>query len=610
MRVANLRANLSETGEGSGFPIANWSTVFRKASDELKLLAGSTEDEFLSIGARLHDFHQRAGSVKQLAGTVVDQISGDAIHGAIDGLTLILDKMGEYLNDAETDAEVDCRSLEDVLHLLVKVSEPLAGFRKINKVLRMLGISTKIESARLGQSAAGFDTLAADVANLSVQVLEKSETILAQQGELSLTIRETLSRVEAIEADQRAQVRSILEKTRESLTSLREINGRCSSLAEVIAKASTDVSRSISEVVTSMQFHDIVRQQIEHVKDALSELHDRTDAASAGAGGATDERDLVVEVGDIGELQVAQLRQASQEIRSAIISIVENLCGIAVKEAETAEETRVMAGMADQAGSSFFADMELDLERVASSLAESAKANQSISQAMTAVAGTVGEIVAFVSDIEHIGEEIELIALNAQIKAARTGDEGAALGVLAEAIQRLSVEAQAQTATVSETLRSITETTEKLFRGVDAETAALEKDVDTLVGRLHDLLRTLRHLNESVVTSLSQLEHEVRGLSSDIETATASITVHERMSAGLDEVIDSLEKLVAQTRVLVPLDSVSGRAERLKELASRYTMHSERKVHATVAQEVGPLGGVVSGSGAEAEDLGDNIEMF
>ena len=62
---------------------------------------------------------------------------------------------------------------------------------------------------------------------------------------------------------------------------------------------------------------------------------------------------------------------------------------------------------------------------------------------------TVGEIATFVGDIEKIGEEIKLIALNAQIKSAYTGDEGAALGVLAEAIQRLSIDAIDHTGAVS-----------------------------------------------------------------------------------------------------------------------------------------------------------------
>ncbi len=611
--VAKPEAELMSVSQGSSrgmdstVQFTNWSETLAGMAEELHQLASSTEGEFLSIGAHLHDFYARAGAISHLSSEVVDQVVGEEVHTSISGLASLIDRMREYLDEAERDAVKDCDALGNVLHLLDEVSEPLGGFKKINKVLRMLGISTKIESARLGTSAAGFDTLAEDVANLSVQVLDKSETILTQKEHLSSTIRETLVKVEKIEAEQRTHVLEILRKTSESLVSLREINNRCTDLASVVAAVSAEVSCSISEVVTSMQFHDIVRQQIEHVQTALDELRVRIIADLEVNPAIRGGQDLVVETGDICELQSAQLRQASDDIQVAVSSIIENLSSIATKESHTSAKTRDMAGVADQAGSSFFSDMEHGLERVAVSLADNAEANRNISQAMTTVAGTVGEIVAYVGDIENIGEEIELIAMNAQIKAARTGEEGAALGVLAEAIQRLSVEAQQQTGTVSATLRSVTDTTEQLFRGGDDDSKSLEHDVEVMVSELHILLETLRHLNETLISRVTALEREVSSLSADIESTISSITVHEKMVAGLSKVICDLDLLVEETSALVPPDTLKGRTERLKELATRYTMHSERKVHASIAM-VGDAGFAVEHAGGDEMD--DNIELF
>jgi methyl-accepting chemotaxis protein len=506
--------------------------------------------------------------------------------------------MQEYLNSAEHEAVQDCESLQSVLSLLEQVSEPHDGFKKINKVLRMLGISTKIESARLGNSAAGFDTLAADVANLSVQVLDKSQIILSQQSELGNTIRVTLAGVHKMEAEQRVQVHGILQKTRASLDLLKEINSHCTGMASIVASASSEISRSISEVVTSMQTHDMVRQQIEHVETALAELLERLHS------GASDGVELAVEASDICELQAAQLRLAGSEISSAVRIIIDNLSAIATKESNTASQTREMAGVADKAGSSFFSELEHGLERVVASLAGNADANRSITRAMTTVAGTVGEIVAYVGDIEQIGEEIELIAMNAQVKAARTGDDGAALGVLAEAIQRLSVEAQEQTGTVSNTLRSVTTSTDQLFHGVNEEAEILEHDVDVMVGELQSLLLTLRNLNESLISKVMYLEQQVTSLSGDIESTTSSITVHERMTDGLAEVISGLDLLLKETAVFVPDNLAKGKTERLKELAKRYTMHSERKVHEGFA------GGGETLGGGGSNDMDDNIELF
>ena len=259
--------------------------------------------------------------------------------------------------------------------------------------------------------------------------------------------------------------------------------------------------------------------------------------------------------------------------------------------------------MADRAGSSFFTDMQHGLETVAASLAANAETGRAIVRAMTTVAGTVGEIVSYVVDIEHIGEEIELIAMNAQIKAARTGDQGAALGVIAEAIQRLSVDALKQTGTVSGTLRSVTVSTEHLFHGLNEEAEGLEESIETMTGELQSLLKTLQSLNESLITRVMNLEQQVTSLSDDIEGTIDSITVHERMSAGLEEVVVSLEGLLRETVPYVPESAAKGKTERLNELSKRYTMHSERIVHAGYAGDTG----LSSGAGI---DMDDNIELF
>lgn len=598
---------------------SSWAEQLGRLTTDLRTIAGSSEEEFLGIGARLHDFYQRASEISIMSNEVVGRIAGDEVNGAIKGLEEILDRMGAYLNHAEHETDQSSGTFASILGHLDNVTGPLAGFKKINKSLRMLGTSTKIESARLGQSAAGFDTLANDVEQLSVQVIEKSGTILVQKDELSSVIRQSLVRVRELEAEQRDHVRTILHKSRQSLATLTSINDRCSSTAVVISSASTEVSQNISEVVTSMQFHDIVRQQIEHVQEVLEELCGRLKGQETPEGGA-EARALICETGDLCELQAAQLRHASEELVAAVESIVENLRGIAHKEAHVSDETRGMAGVADQAGSSFFSEMETDFSVVTEVLADSAVANRNLSEAMHTVAGTVGEIVKFVGDIENIGEEIELIALNAQIKAARTGTEGAALGVLAEAIQRLSLDTRLHTTVVSDTLRNITEVTEGLCNGVSGEVDTLEGEVRGMVSDLGELLQSLRTVNQTMISLLGRMDDAVRSLSSDIRSITDVIMVHQKVAQVLDPVVVALNRTVAEARQLVPVTAGTSAAERLKAVADRYTMHSERKIHAAItgapvgivvpAAAQGTDGGMQLPPENTADELGDNVELF
>jgi methyl-accepting chemotaxis protein len=573
---------------------AGWSTGLRGMAAELKVVAGTTEDEFLAIGGRLQDFYQRGLGISALASEMLGEVAGEQVSGAMQGLGEMLDVMGRYVDNARQEIDGSSATLRQILGLLDQVAGPLSGFKKVNKVLRMLGISTKIESARLGQSAAGFDTLASDVGDLAVQVNEKAGVILGRKDDLTRAIEQTLTGVLDSGAQQHDQVLGILDRTRESLAALTAINMRCSSAVASIAQVSDEVSRNIGEVVMSMQTHDIVRQQIEHVDQTLSELAGRISLDSSGAD----------ETARICELQAAQLRHAGNELDQAVQAIIGNLREVAKKQSGLSLETRGMAGIADQTGANFFTGMQSDISVVTVALLDSSKVNRSLCVAMGAVADTVEEIASFVGDIELIGEEIKLIALNAQIKSAYTGDEGAALGVLAEAIQRLSIDAIDHTTVVSSTLQSIIAVTQGLSNGVCVETSSLEAEVGGMVASLSSLLELLRGVNETLLGSLSRMDDAVTLLSFDIDQATTGITVHRKVSQVLETAVQGLGGITQQARRFAP---ASAQVANFDELASRYTMHSERKIHESLFKGA-PV--TRQGPSPSEEELGGNVELF
>lgn len=587
----------------------SWHQQLLGIGGQLSLLNGSTEEEFLAIGARLHDFYGRAGEIEGMSRQVADLILGDEISRDMAALHGIVDRIADYLSRTEAESDQSATTLKTILSHISHVDEPLDGFRKIIKNLHMISTSVKIESARLGEGAAGFNTLADDVERLSVSIKEKSAAILGEKETLSAMIGGTLARVTASEAEQRKNVRHILDKTRESLVTLTEIHGRCSEAVGVVTSSSAETAGSIAEVVTSLQFHDITRQQIEHVKEALDDLIPNL-ADQAG-----DPVKSACEVADVCELQEAQLRHAREELSSAVARIVENLRAIACRQTRLSDETRHMAGTADRAGSSFFADMENGMGRVTEVLSDNAAANRNLASAMETVVASVQDIAGFVTTIEEIGSEIELIALNSQVKAANTGDDGAALGVLAEAIQHLSVEARTRTGAVSDTLRNVTEVTGGLSQGVDTDVLIAE-EVDGFIGEIRNLVGSVRGVNERLIDLLGRIDAAVQALSRDIDQATGVMTVHETSTALIDEVLAEITGVVGAVRPFAPATTAHAKELRLRELADRYTMHSERRVHDAMIAGNGarveptPDLFAAAAGGAADDGLGDNVELF
>lgn len=252
--------------------LAGWRDIVDPAIETLRQMAGTTEDEFLQIGSQLQSFYQRSADISGMANQLVSVVSGENVVSLTFRLQQMIADMEEYLTNARSRSSESCNTLERVQVLLVKLSEPMEGFQKMNKSLRMLSISTKIESARLGEVGSGFVNLAMDVEKLSHQVNEKSAAILAHRQLLATMIAANLTNVRSSEADQDVKVKSILRDTAASLQELVSVNERCTQFGMTVATISAEVTNSISEVVSSMQMHDMTRQQLEHVVEALERL--------------------------------------------------------------------------------------------------------------------------------------------------------------------------------------------------------------------------------------------------------------------------------------------------------------------------------------------------
>jgi methyl-accepting chemotaxis protein len=221
----------------------------------------------------------------------------------------------------------------------------------------------------------------------------------------------------------------------------------------------------------------------------------------------------------------------------------------------------------------------------------------------------VAAMSAFVEDIEEVGAAIELIALNASVKAARTGDQGRALGVLAQAIQKLSGEARERTAEVSRNLGEIAQASGKLEQR--AASALDTSRLDQMAGREEGLMGRLRGVNQALLARLAAIREVGRTLSSEVDAAIRAANLDREICPSLDRAREEMRDLGATAREAAPLSTDTGRPQRLKELLSRYTMEVERLVHeAAFGLGGGPAAATAGGGSADVSGVDDNVELF
>ncbi len=589
-----------------------WADQIMEVSRFLDTTISDKEQDFLDLGQSMHDISTRSSSLSGKADEMNALTSGERIVNAQANLSSKLDDISVFCDVSWGEQSVSL--LGGVLDQSQTLSLQMNDFRKIVRTLNVLSFTTRIESARLGEIGRGFMTLADDVEALGRKMVGHWQRILDEASTLYELVESAKFRVEILIQDQKSGVSQVLEGINSNLLALDGIRQSSLDASKELSVRAGDITANIREMVSSMQFHDITRQIIEHVQQTLNEVLNLI-RQNGQVSAESDDGSLVQLAGWINKvcsLQIHQMDEAGKSFFGAVENLKDGLDSIAGNIEQMMDGLKKTLGKDDNEQDNILGGIGEKISQVKSSIQRFAEQSREIGDIMQTVGNSVSQMSSFVNDIEEVGSEIELIALNASVRAAHTGSEGMALGVVAVAIQRLSGNAREKTGAVTSTLNSISQDAGTLQALTDKAVdftgfESLSNKIDSILDELASLQSETEEKLKAILTQGSDLARSIRFLSSSLE-------FHHDVSQGMDEAKELLGEIVRQTEEEFEsdFDNIIW-PENLAKMFDRYTMQSQRLVH-KAQLEIGTAEDEyeeVCEEVLEGDDsLGDNIELF
>lgn len=564
------------------------------------------ERDFLALGENLMRLEAGCEGISRSAGELAECASATALHATLDRFSGELAALTSAASD-EAGRE-SLRDIEAVSAIVEELSTIVAAFARIVKHLSMLGIATRIESARLGGDGRGFSTLADDVEKLAHLIVEHCAGIAAKVEALRGHVASARERTQGIIRAQEQCYTLISKELTANIAGLAALSDRSSALSGELSRSAEAIRADVSQAVRSLQSHDIVRQQIEHAEHALVEVANVLDDEAAAAA-PEDLADLAAFVADVLTLQDSQLGSADSHFSEAAAHLRDSLASLSGRIRGIG--AAIVDALGEEGGEGALSRVEGGIATVKAQLGDFAAQGEALGGIMDSVAGTISGMGGAIEAIEEVGAEIELIAINASIKAAHTGEAGAALGVLALAIQRLSVDARRQTDAVAAILTNISKASQTL-----QETASRHNDQSAswrVMDELDTALVSARDDAARMTRLFGELQSASATLGDEAARVAAGIDFDRDIGAKLADIRRTLEAEVGSAREFAPQGGL-GRSHRLRALYDRYTMEAERAVHEAAFGLSAPASaGPGGGGGAQTDEtgeFGDNVELF
>lgn len=599
--------------------LPKWIKQIQQLSESIKFFTKSSESEFIDIGSKLQTFYEKSHEISTDSVSLADFMNGKDIIRAIKDMREMLIQMERYIKFIETEWKSNVETLEKIQKYLDLVNRPLHEFPRIIRTLQILGVYTKIASANLSSDNKNFNTLSDEVRNLVINIEDKINSIINDSVPLRNNIEQAVNKIHQLKSKQFTQAQQIINEIQGHLSVLVEKQNQFSHTGSESAKKSQQITEHIGKIVSSLQFHDMMRQKLEHVCKHLEDLRSEYIALTENNSHFVDEQiNRIGETGEICGLQIAQLQFTNNELVKAMKDLFESLQGISGQITAISADNQNLTLISKDDEKDFLSNIKSGINKITASITENINITLQLTDTISTTSEKVSSMTGYAEQIDRIGVEIELIALNGLVKATQIGTEGAALGVLAEATQQLSVDANDKIKSVSEQLIEIIKISDELNLRKTSEDKKgnIEKILQSLGDDLEGLLYAFNEMSATVSERMNAINTKSLDLSGMIDETISNIKIEEEFRSQINFFITILEKLLDSIILVTPDVDREKIYQKMKNFADDYTMQSEREIHKIYTNKdsneviVDNNEDDIIFDNESNNDFGDNVELF
>jgi hypothetical protein len=570
---------------------------------DLSSLNQDTEQGFMSIGGKLAEFMQTVSVISSELTTLANAEHGQqaalALTQALDRSKRMRASLGERSG-----------GLAGMRRQVGLLKRTLSGFQETVSTFHTLGLLTRIETARLGSTGVDFSDLADDVSLLAGQVDTRVESALAIADSLIPPIEDAMQEASVVQARHAKDLPALISETLASLSSFRDMQDKAHESSVRLGSQYSAISDSFKKLIVSIQFHDITRQQVEHVIEVLQRL----DAESEGENHGTSRNTRGT--AEVLALQSAQLADADEKFTASVASVEHNLEGIARHVLEMVKESRSLTGFRKDERGSFFLPMEQQCRAILAGLGDTAEAEAATQVTKTGLADNIGRMRESIQEIQHIEPKMRRMALNARISAFHLGVSGSALDVLAGSVQQLAAECRERSESLVASLGSMSDAATRSRGECGPDPSGVRSSGDESMEVLRLAIADLHSSTESNFALITQIVARGDCLAEDLAATRMNFSVGTLFAEAVSRAREAIKKIGVCAQSGLPRGDSERLDPGLADFVSHYTMQAERDVHEGIikavtgtAPDTAPVDGQNSPPG-ETDELGDNVEFF
>ncbi len=542
--------------------------VLTQVQGELTSLAHSSETEIASTANTFKSLAGQADAILKRAATIVacvEKESVGAVLPAVQALCLTVSSFLENQFDAAASILVSLQEEKNLLNQLTRVTHRQGA---ISSHLEALSVLTNVEVAQLGSAGTDFLILAKELSVFSKSIARQTLELAANAESRNHSVEESRQRLAATVPQLRGELNRMEAGINENMN---VIGVGLSELARVPGQFRMyvqETNEQIAGVVAAIQAHDITRQQIEHVREALELISSKMTTAN---GSREDELSMAY-AGLI--IQVYQLKNIKQTVANWTSQV--GRCMEAIRKLSASELVSIGPAVLEQERALTF-----HLSQIESLQQKSREYTGRIEGTLSGLSSLRDLIHDHQERSRSIRHRLRLLTFNSLIEAQRLSGKGVVVSAIANLIKEVSAEwsaiAEQSKLTLSEIMKLVQQTNEVMEAFSEARSQKLREDQ----AASDAALESVRAAAAFVASESAAMQMVMDQMQSNLATVGNTGNQLHACFKPLDAALEQMESLARGLETHDPqirLKCDASEAERL--FAASYSTEVERKVMA------------------------------
>lgn len=314
----------------SNFSIQQFIEIFSGIDEQIFQLHQCSSDDFLGLNSDFKHYFKQSKLISDNASQIFNELAKSESAGLLREIETFYKEIKHIQSTFSNLLDNSIKQLSQILSLLDKLYLPVKNLNQDLLTLKILLTNLKIFSSANPSSANSLD----EIVQKFNRVINDFKTYSFQNEsnleQLKEHVMATYTKFETIRNSSVKDLDLILNNVHMGIILFAEKHEEVSRLIPQLSKQTENSSKSIADIITNLQYHDIIRQKMEHVhathKKLLAELDDTAKTKEKDSLDNTDI--LLLKIRDIANLQSAQLVYANKEYQSAIEVITDKFMNI------------------------------------------------------------------------------------------------------------------------------------------------------------------------------------------------------------------------------------------------------------------------------------------